>query len=362
MSFVKVKISGLNLMRIVDRLVSSGVFVNNVEMNARNLKFCIDEKKLNLLNNVCKQERKCYEVVYKNGFKYLFSKIKHCFGFLLAFVICFCFVFSYNGIIFNVDVVSEGSVGLDLNPVKVFLQENGINNGMLKSDYSVDEIQKMIITNFENVASCEVLKYGGNLQIVLHPAVVKNEVVDFDLCSKYNAIISSVEIYSGESTVKVGDVVKKGDVLIKNSQGASGKILGRVYFSSYRIYNQNQQLIEKTGNYKIENNYKIFNKNIFISKNDNKNAIYLVEKCDFYLTKNFFLPIICERVIYYEANLKNVVIPFEDVEDEIKMELFNELKSEIREDVKFDELKYSIVSEGDYTRIDCFFEKEMELI
>ena len=104
MSFVKVKISGLNLMRIVDRLVSSGVFVNNVEMYARNLKFCIDEKKLNLLNNVCKQERKCYEVVYKNGFKYLLSKIKHCFGFLLAFVICFCFVFSYNGIIFNVDV------------------------------------------------------------------------------------------------------------------------------------------------------------------------------------------------------------------------------------------------------------------
>ena len=37
------------------------------------------------------------------------------------------------------------------------------------------------------------------------------------------------------------------DVLIENKNGASGKIIGKVYFSDYLIYNENQVVKEFTG-------------------------------------------------------------------------------------------------------------------
>ena len=71
-SFVKVKISGLNLIRIIDKLVSKNVVVQKLVIKKTVMTFFINEKDLRVLDKVCKAEKKFYRVLGIFGLKQLF--------------------------------------------------------------------------------------------------------------------------------------------------------------------------------------------------------------------------------------------------------------------------------------------------
>ena len=51
---VCVKISGLNLSRLIDRLVAQGVLIKNLESKSKYIKFEISSDNLTALNKICK--------------------------------------------------------------------------------------------------------------------------------------------------------------------------------------------------------------------------------------------------------------------------------------------------------------------
>lgn len=360
--YVCVKISGLNLLRIIDKLIKKNVFVSDVITKQRYIKFTIANGDLCVLDKICKQERKFYTIVYKSGVKQIFSRVPYMLGTFLAFILISTFIYSYSLFVYSVELSYKSNLDYDIEKVNAVLVDNGVVSGIRKNKFSISDISNLIMLNLDDVESCQVMFKGSKLFITIFPATKKYEVDTENLCSKYDAVILNAEAFSGNLKVKAGDIVKKGDVLIENQNGATGEVFGKVYFTATKIYNEKQQKITYTG--------RTFNLREFLiaQKWSIKNNVicpfnrYEVEVKNYYVAKNLFLPVLCTEKIYREIEINEFEIPFESVEEEIKNEVYEQAKLKIADETTITNVSYSIVNDSNYTRIDCFIETKMSLI
>ena len=353
----RVKIEGVNLLRLIDALVSRSVCVFDLKIRNTKLIFSIYEKDIDCLKEICRKENKTFEVVFNFGLKKFLSKLKCGVGFTLAFVIVFSYLFSFCKVIQSVNVVCDDKTFDVLNVEKV-LANYGIKNGEFVK-YSNAEIEKIVTENIDDVFGCSVSKIGSKINVEIYLEKQKEEKQK-TIYSKYDAVVTKVESFSGELKVKIGDVVKVGDVLIDSDFVASGKVKGKVCFVATRIYNENQTVVEKTGKFKRVVNYKICKKYFYKTQKMINYSTYIKEKCDFYIFDNFLLPIVCEEIYCFETRFVDVVVPFEQVEEKIKKELLDEVCEKVDEDCVLSKT-FSIVCDGSYTRVDCFVEAEIML-
>ena len=357
---VCVKISGLNLARIIDKLVQKNILINNIIIKKQYIKFYIQERDLCKFDEICKKERKFYTIIYRSGIKNILSKLPYFIGSFLAIIIMFAYMFSYNMFVINLNVSYSSNLAYDLTKVNEVLKENNIVAGMKKGKCLESDIRMILLSNLDDISDCRVDINGINLNICVYPAI-KNEVFTEDIYSKYDAVITEIEVYSGSSELKVGDVVKNGDLLIKNDKGASGKIVGKVYFIGTEIYNENQFYAELTGNVYKYKNYKIFNKNFINGDKCTIFADFLEIKCEYFINKNLLIPIVCEEITCSEYVIKDKLVPFLEVEKEIKEKAYKNALAKLE---NFDGVKnttYSIVREDNYVRVDCYIETEISL-
>lgn len=361
MNSLKIKIEGLNNSKIINALISDGVYIKNLSEKIRYVTFEIlqeDEKKLKA---ICKKFHKKYEVVSRFRVVNILKKSKFYLGFVLSMVLVVSLIFSFNLYVYKVNLMVGTNAKFDLSNIEKILDDNKIVDGMLKSELDAKELQNLILKE-ENVAGCEIVKRGGIVDIVIYPATKKEEKKTENIYSKFNAVISKVEIFTGKSVLKVGDLVKTGDLLIENNNGADGEILGKVYYSDYLIYNENQIFKQKTGKTFTETKLMIFDKILSKSKKNAAFSNYLEENCVFSVSKNLFLPVSLVKVKYEEFEYVEKIIPFEDEKERLQKELYNLVLEKVEYKDKIKAVNFSVVKEDNLIRLDCFVECEIDLV
>lgn len=359
---IEVKISGLNLTRLIKKIIAENIMIENLVHKNKSVKFIVHESEFEKLKKICAFENKKIEIVNKTGFKSILKRVPYLFGAIVAITICFAYMFSFSSIVHGIDIELNGEIEYNLSSVKTTLSQNGVVAGMRRGSVNTKDIENMLLLKVDDIEACTVRLSGGRLQVVIYPLIKKFEPNTENLISGYSGIILNAEAYSGKLKVKAGDIVKVGDVLIENDGGAEGKVQAKVYFTSSRIYNEKQTEINYTGRYIAEKEYYLKNKLLFKKTNSIEFSKYLVKKCDFYLMSNFFIPLSCREIRYYEIEVNEKIVPFENVESEIKNQLYLEAKTSIPENVEEGTITYSVVREGTYVRIDCFIETVIDLI
>lgn len=358
---IRVKIEALNAGTIVNKLIDSGIYLKNLKEKTKYVTFEINANDEFKLKKICKRFHRRYEIISKNNIVNHLKKIKYYFGFVAAIVIMSLFIFTSNLYIYKINISVSSDDKFDTESINNLLKENNICSGMKKDLVDINKLQKLIILSQDNVAGCEVRKSGGVLDIVIYPGILKENVSSENLYSKYNAVIINIDVYAGKTDLKVGDLVKQGDLLIENNNGAAGSITGKVYFSDYIIFNENQFEKIKTGNFVTKRNVVIFNKKLFKSPKINNFSNYFEENCVFYISKNLFLPMQIIETTYSEFELKDIVVPFEEQEENLKNKLYNSIIQNVG-DEKISHVTYSVVRENNLVRLDCFVECEIDLI
>lgn len=361
---IKIKLEGLNSGKIINALVDNGVILKNLKEKYKYVTFEICENNEELFKSICKKYRKRYEIISKNNFLNLLKRMKNYFGFLVSTCLVVAFIFSFNLYIFRVDLTVSSNNFFDVSSVEKLLKQKGIVAGMQKKELNISSLQQMIIASQENISGCTIKRNGGLLEVVIYPGILKENVSTENAYSKYNAVITMVDVYAGRTDLKVGDFVKQGDLLIKNDNGVKGKILGKVYFSDFLIFNENQMIKEFTGNEICKTNISLLKKPLFkIIKNiDFSN--YIEENCVFSVSKNTFLPIDLVKTTYKEFVYKETKVDFLTVQDKLKDDVFNNVLKKVDDRFKdnITNTTYSVVREDNLIRLDCFIECEIDLI
>ncbi len=359
---IKIKLFGLNLSKIVNHLISKNIIVFDLVSKGKYSTFYIYEKDFLIFDECCKFYKKEYIILERKNLKSFLTKIPCFFGVFFALILIACYIFSYNFILFDIKVVNETNLYYDTEKVKNILKDNNINFGTNIKRLNSNEIEKIILGDLDNLSGCSVLLNGGCLEIKIIPEIKIENKKQKQIFSKYDAVLTDVKIFSGNSTLKVGDVVKMGDLLIDSNGESMGEFKGNVYFSSTKVYNKINQSKKFTGRYFVNKEYFIFNKSLFKRHNINHFSKYLTKKCDFYVMENYFLPIKCVSEYYFEYEIEEYVVEFEEVESELKKQLYDEVCGNIPNDTEIINVYYSVVEEGNLTRVDCFVEVNMSII
>lgn len=359
---IRVKIEELNSNKIVNGLIENGVILKNLKDKFKFVLFDIDKKNQKTLDEICKKFHKKYEIVYKNFFLNSFLKLKYCFGFVFALVLISSFLFSFNMYVFEVNLLVQNNAKFDTKPIEQILKDNGVFEGGKNRNIDMRKVQDLIVASQENIAGCSIKKQGGKIDVLIYPSVMKEDKTTGNRFSKYDAVVSRVNIFAGKSNVKVGDFVESNELLIENDNGADGEIFGKVYFSDYLIYNENQTKKVKTGKVIKKTDVLIFGNNLSKQKKFVEFSNYFEENCVFYITKNVFLPISLKKTAYHEFELVEEKIEFEKVENELKEKLYNSVLEKLPNKDSITNVTFSAVKENNFTRLDCFVECELDLL
>ncbi len=219
-----------------------GFYTYNVSIDeeARKALVCVsmlDEK--NILT-ACRMWQIRVKVVSHHGFPRWLSLHRGRWGIAFGAALGIALFCLSQSVIWRVDIV--GNSRLSDEHILSALAENGLEIGSRISKINKDSVEQRIMINDDGISWISI-DISGTVAYVEVREVLDTEVLDkntnpANLISKFDAQIIGMEVYSGFLSVKEGDFVRKGELLVSGVyktekaplrfSRASGKILGRV--------------------------------------------------------------------------------------------------------------------------------------
>ena len=306
LGYVTVTIEGYYIERFINICKSKKIAIWNLKRNKEvSLTFRTQVKEF---KNVCKIAKKVQckiRIENKKGLPFFLNKYKKrkIFAVLLV-LIAFLVIFSSN-FVWNVDIREEN--GRKLENIEMDIEQAGLKIGELKSDIKSKEIINKIRLQRNDIAWMGIELKGTNAIVKIVKADEKPEIIDeneyCNVISDKVGVITKINCQTGTANMKVGDIVKIGDVLINGwMEGkytgiryvhAKGDIQAKVWHTEFT--NIKYETIQKNETGNCENKYslKINNFKINFYKRLSKFKIYdtIETENKFKIFSDFYLPI-----------------------------------------------------------------------
>ena len=209
-------VQGLNLDRFINNVKNKGITLYNVKKKSNkhlivSVSMSESEKFFAIGKELCYNMKKIGE----KGKILPIIKLWRSFGIVLgAIIFCTC-SFVYNDYIFAFSFSGSGSVYE--NEVLSYLSGVGIKTYTRFSSINLERLEDEILSANKNLSYVSLSKNGNTLKIELSKA---NQDVDrlqgnvFSLYSDIDGQVEKIKVYRGTPLVKVGDTIKKGDLLV----------------------------------------------------------------------------------------------------------------------------------------------------
>ena len=278
---------------------------------------------------VMERDRKRFVALVKGRLEYteseclglvgLISKHKKRYGLFLGAL------FSALIILISSDKVWDVRIsGLEESSRDVILEELAesgftIGSSWSKTDTSVVENNVLSLSN--NISWININRRGT----VAYVDIIEKKATDTDLqvkpafssvIAEYDCVIEEITVKRGYAAVKVGDAVKKGDILISgvipDELGgglctAEGTVIGRIYDTVSVNVDRNQEISVSTGKKTVAKRVKILNFSINILKycgNSHLGCDIIKDKEDLMLFGKWRLPIsvLTEKAVLTETS------------------------------------------------------------
>ena len=204
----------------------------------------------------------------KYGFPFVISRYKKRWGISLGVIIFFCFLQFMSSFIWIIDV--RGNETVKTESIIENLGEIGIHKGMYSGNILPKNDSQRLLLKMDSLAWASLNIEGSRLTVNITETKGKKEedTSPCNLKAKYDGVIKKIDLKSGNGVVKVGDTVKKGDVLvsgiIENAGGtrfvhSSGDVLATVEHTFTLTEKITQNLTEENGEYKKRRVLEFFN-------------------------------------------------------------------------------------------------------
>lgn len=223
----------LNLCRL------EGIDLHSVEINGDRITASADAKDMLGIREASERSGMEVKVNNERGLPFFLKRHKWRCGVLVGLGVVVAFIAFMSGFIWEVEVIGDNRE--DNIQLEQALRDLGVYSGARKSRINILEIQEQILLSNEDINWISLNIFGTKTVVEYTPVKEKLPVTDKD--SPMNVVackrgqITLVECYNGQRSVKEGDYVSVGDLLISgvvvNGDGsekithASGRVLAR---------------------------------------------------------------------------------------------------------------------------------------
>ncbi len=305
---VTIEITGFNQVRLLARLADEGISVLGVERGgSRVMRLRVRKKQSEKTFAICESMCYTYSVVAYDGMlACLFANARRA-GVAAGALLLAALTFFFSGFVMRIEINDMESIGrLELIS---YLKESDVGVGSRISALDREEIRS-VVNAYDGVAESSVEIRGNTLviNVVERDSSTSGAEKRAAITSLYDARVTRVICAGGTSRVEVGQIVKKGDLLIEgalyNQEGekmtdvnASGTVYGTVVKTSKYVVSTDAYTYRRTGNKKTVTALGFMG--LKIGKNVSPFPFYESETTE--ATLSSFLPIRVTRTVFYET-------------------------------------------------------------
>ena len=153
----------------------------------------------------------------KRGFYFFARKNRNKIGFLAGIIYIFAFCILMNRFVWEINII--GNTETSAENIMNSAGEMGLLEGTFAKKHFVQDMEWYILKENKNLASVEINIQGSVANILVdemakeEPMVSDDDIPTNIVASRYG-VIRKVEVFDGQSAIKVGDAVMKGDLLV----------------------------------------------------------------------------------------------------------------------------------------------------
>ena len=178
------------------------------------------------------------EFIEKKGLRFKISKYRFRFGIFLGLIIVMGFIFYCSNIVVSIEVC--GNKTITNEQIISALYDIGIYKGKFIPDINFRSCEQRLRLSIPDIAWTGIRHTGSRIVVdvteaVDPPEMVRDEV-PCNIVAAKDAQLTYAEVYSGKLMKKIGEGVKKGDIIVSGTvddekghilkKHAMGKILG----------------------------------------------------------------------------------------------------------------------------------------
>ncbi len=335
---VKISLQGLNVEKFINYITNAGFFVLRAK-----------RKEYNRFELVVysKDSQKIIENAQKFGYK---IEIKSVFGFykiadfifkrfalIVSLIFCLSVYLFSNLFVWSINI--NGINNLSKGEIITYLKENNIGVGKVKTNINAEELEKNLLNHFKQISLVSVYLYGNSVNINISERLSQSYLDYSPILSEYDGVVKEFTLVSGTSNLKVGDIIRQGDILVlpyiidnagkKKSIKPQANIVVEVDFNETIIYNENREILEDTGVCTTSYNVSLFGLK-FRKDKPCPYTNYRKETREYFVLNNLFLPVKKVETVYYEQNYVSRFIAFETVKGDLIKKAYENLNGKAK--------------------------------
>ena len=243
---IRLRVKGLMLERLLDRALEKGAqFKSVVREGPRTISVDTDERGFKALTELCERFSIQYEVVEMRGAEAFRRLAKRRWTLLPGILLCAILLFLYTQRIWRIDVLFAGDRPVEFSEADVLgmLAAMDVVPGMEKRGLDTDVLMLDLSAKSEEFSFVGARVKGVRLLVEVAPSLKAPEIYDLDyardLVASADGIVVSVTPEAGVAAVKPGDIVRRGDVLIRGEErvtrdatrgiAARGEVIARTW-------------------------------------------------------------------------------------------------------------------------------------
>ena len=326
--YVIVEVHGATSEKFLNLVTYHGMDLWNIQRNEAGICFCTSIQNFKLMKQDAHKTKCRLRIKYKKGLPFVTYRYKKRKLFVVGIGIFVAMLWLLSSFVWLVEV--EGNQRINSLDVIHTLEKNGYCSGKLKSTMNLRMAEAIVLREYPDVIWVGIDYEGTRLIVrlsesVLPPPMNEQATTSYSLVAKRDALVTYIAVEKGKPMVKVGDIVKKGDMLVSGKMPlgeedetlyyttAKADIRGKTVYSVTQTIQKKQ--VKKAYNHEVGKQYhlKCFDKKIPLFPSKKLQGTYdtLYTLHQLRLTKFFPLPFAIEiesqigyEPTYYELNLE----------------------------------------------------------
>lgn len=342
--YLNIQIEGFYIERFINMCMAKSILLWNIKReksSVLNANIAIND--FRKIKKILKKTKCKVKVKKKKGLPFVFERYKKRKIFAVLLCLAILLISVSAQFVWNIEI--KGLKNVKQEEIAELLKTNGLSVGSLKAKVDEKKIINELRLNRDDLAWVGIDLKGTNAIVEIVEADKKPELINSneycDIVADKDGIITKINVQNGTALVKVGDIVKKGDVLVNGKiQGkyteaipvhANADIEAKVWYSKKEQRNYRQNIEENTGNEETKYRIKINNLEINLYKTLSNFEKYdtIIENKKISLFSNFYLPVEIVKITNKEKQNYEIFYGKEELKNKITDDLENELKASI---------------------------------